>query len=95
MGAAIIFADCRIVYEATNNPSGLIYWTWQPFTLAPCLREQHFISCLSLCLNIPMIKLIFLDHIKANHASLITMQKVPLKISQNGLCFFSEKNSLN
>ena len=74
MGAAIIFADCRIVYEATNNPSGLIYWTWQAFTLAPCLREQHFISCLSLCLNIPMIKLIFLVHIKANHASLINMQ---------------------
>ena len=54
MGAAIIFADCRIVYEATNNPSGLIYWTWQPFTLAPCLREQHLTSCLYLCLNIPM-----------------------------------------
>ena len=60
MGAAIIFADCRIVYEATNNPSGLIYWTWQPFTLAPCLREQHLTSCLTLCLNIPMTKLIFL-----------------------------------
>ena len=60
MGAAIIFADCRIVYEATNNPSGLIYWTWQSFTLAPCLREQHFISCLSLCLNSLMTQLIFL-----------------------------------
>ena len=60
MGAAIIFADCRIVYEATNNPSGLIYWTWQPFTLAPCLREQNFTSCLSLRLNIPMTQLIFL-----------------------------------
>ena len=60
MGAAIIFADCRIVYEATNNPSGLIYWTWQPFTLAPCLREQNFISCLSLCLNSLMTQLIFL-----------------------------------
>ena len=60
MGAAIIFADCRIVYEATNNPSGLIYRTWQSFTLAPCLREQNLTSCLSLCLNIPMTQLIFL-----------------------------------
>ena len=106
MGAAIIFADCRIVYEATNNPCGLIYWTWQPFTLAPCLREQHFISCLSLCLNSLMTQLIFLPliiskltmHYLACKGESLDMQnwlqKTPSKISQNGLRYFSEKNSL-
>ena len=103
MGAAIIFADCRIVYEATNNPSGLIYWTWQPFTLAPCLREQHFISCLSLCLNSLMTQLIFLPliiskltmHYLACKGESLDMQnwlqKTPSKISQNGLRYFSKK----
>ena len=106
MGAAIIFADCGIVYEATNNPSGLIYRTWQSFTLAPCLREQNLTSCLSLCLNIPMTQLIFLPLIiskltmhhlacrgeSLGHAKFVA--KDTIKNLPNGLRYFSEKNSL-
>ena len=73
MGEAIIFADCRIVYEATNNPSGLIYWTWQPYVYFGTLSawaEFHILSLVASQYPDDSTYLSSLDHIKANHASL-------------------------